>query len=444
MFSFSKYSNLSEAISVKKQNYSWGKMITVHHGSDTSYPLHPEHQAKIKALNNGEKTSFKDETKRTVTAHRSGDTIHLSGAGTSKKTAVDRSHFAEEVEQEELSLETIKIAEASDLAKQIDELSRSTLSSYISKASDARKHKGMPTSKVDKRYTGVAKASSRLDKKVNEATSAYSRINNRFKKLSGRSLGTAAKEYGDEVKDLQKKIEAQKAENERRQAALKKEHFTRVDETKSAPRGFHFTSDGRLKRGDADVDGDGGKKLRSDPLDKTRNKIPSVSEENNSNLSSVIKSKLSDEGGAAAFKVLKDAAKKINVNLTPEMLKGMSGIKLHRDGDYILEDINEVTPSSHQVKQAIGIARDKRYAKGNVSGAVRAMDKLNPGLAQHPAVKKELRKQNEEKGKDDLPFTPDKPKAPNAMAGKYGLGYSTAKHLARMALSQQLKKKQNK
>lgn len=59
-------------------------------------------------------------------------------------------------------------------------------------------------------------------------------------------------------------------------------------------------------------------------------------------------------------------------------------------------DLDEETPSKQQVKQAIGIARDKRYAKGNVSGAVKAMDKLNPGLAQHPVVKKELQKQNEE------------------------------------------------
>jgi len=52
-----------------------------------------------------------------------------------------------------------------------------------------------------------------------------------------------------------------------------------IDETKSAPKGFHFTKDGKLKRGDADRDGDGGKMLRSDPLDKQRNKIPQVSED---------------------------------------------------------------------------------------------------------------------------------------------------------------------
>ena len=52
-----------------------------------------------------------------------------------------------------------------------------------------------------------------------------------------------------------------------------------LDETKGAPKGFHFTSDGKLKRGDADRDGSGGPMLRTDPLDKLRNKIPKVSEE---------------------------------------------------------------------------------------------------------------------------------------------------------------------
>lgn len=61
-----------------------------------------------------------------------------------------------------------------------------------------------------------------------------------------------------------------------------------------------------------------------------------------------------------------------------------------------IESIEEATPSRKQVKQAIGIARDKRYAGGNMTGATKVMDKINKGLAQHPAVKKELRKQNEE------------------------------------------------
>ena len=84
------------------------------------------------------------------------------------------------------------------------------------------------------------------------------------------------------------------------------------------------------------------------------------------------------------------------------------GEKFYKKKGYVVHDSNhagmvkeeieldEATPNKQQVKQAIGIARDKRYAGGNMTGAVKAMDKVNKGLAQHPAVKKELQKQNEE------------------------------------------------
>jgi len=59
------------------------------------------------------------------------------------------------------------------------------------------------------------------------------------------------------------------------------------------------------------------------------------------------------------------------------------------------ESVEEAV-TRQDVKQGIGIARDKRYAGGNMTGAVSAMDKLKKGLSSHPAVKKELQKQNEE------------------------------------------------
>ena len=92
---------LEETVTVKKHDYSWGKMVTVHHGADTSYPLHPEHQAAIKKLKHGEKTSFKDETGAHVTAHREDDKVHLSSKGSNRKTTVAHSHFNESVELDE-------------------------------------------------------------------------------------------------------------------------------------------------------------------------------------------------------------------------------------------------------------------------------------------------------------------------------------------------------
>ena len=51
--------------------------------------------------------------------------------------------------------------------------------------------------------------------------------------------------------------------------------------------------------------------------------------------------------------------------------------------------------SPKQIKMAIGVASDKRYAGGNMSGAVRAIDKIKKGLSDHPQVAAVLKRQNE-------------------------------------------------
>ena len=74
--------------------------------------------------------------------------------------------------------------------------------------------------------------------------------------------------------------------------------------------------------------------------------------------------------------------------------------------DGLKEEIKEGGPgsgrvTSKDVKMGIGIARDKRYAGGNYTGATKVMDKIKKGLADHPRVKDELRKQNEEHLNED-------------------------------------------
>lgn len=49
------------------------------------------------------------------------------------------------------------------------------------------------------------------------------------------------------------------------------------------------------------------------------------------------------------------------------------------------------------IKQAIGIASDPRYAKGNMTGAVKTMNKIAKGIDRHPQVAAVLRRQNESK-----------------------------------------------
>jgi len=85
-------------------------------------------------------------------------------------------------------------------------------------------------------------------KKMSEAMSAYGRIDARFKKLSGRSMGDAAKEHEAEAKKLQKEIEDQQKEIERRQAAMKKEEVGDLEEKISVvPAGTPNTGIQRIK-----------------------------------------------------------------------------------------------------------------------------------------------------------------------------------------------------
>ena len=87
----------------------------------------------------------------------------------------------------------------------VDELSRDTLGSYIQKASDASKHKGMSTKKVDNRYSGVSKASMKIDKMEEDIGDAAAKN----KSLSGVSTSvnksanrvTTSSDYGTVVKD---------------------------------------------------------------------------------------------------------------------------------------------------------------------------------------------------------------------------------------------------
>lgn len=76
------------------------------------------------------------------------------------------------------------------------------------------------------------------------------------------------------------------------------------------------------------------------------------------------------------------------------------------DDSEVSDRVNEQSLTPQHIKQGIGIARDKRYAKGNVTGAVKAMNKIHPALAQHPVIKKELQKQNEnvELTQEDIDF----------------------------------------
>jgi hypothetical protein len=77
------------------------------------------------------------------------------------------------------------------------------------------------------------------------------------------------------------------------------------------------------------------------------------------------------------------------------------------------ESLDEAKFSPKDIKMAIGIASDKRYAGGNMSGAVKAMDKMKPGISDHPQVRAVLKRQNE-----DLAEAAPKIKGPSVKGGK--------------------------
>ena len=52
--------------------------------------------------------------------------------------------------------------------------------------------------------------------------------------------------------------------------------------------------------------------------------------------------------------------------------------------------------SPKEIKMAIGIASDPRYAKGNMTGAVTAIERMKKGLSKHPQVAAVLKRQNED------------------------------------------------
>jgi hypothetical protein len=59
------------------------------------------------------------------------------------------------------------------------------------------------------------------------------------------------------------------------------------------------------------------------------------------------------------------------------------------------KQLREATFAPKQIKMAIGVASDKRYAGGNYSGAVKAIEKIKRGLSKHPQVAAVLKRQNE-------------------------------------------------
>ena len=143
----------------------------------------------------------------------------------------------------------------------------------------------MDKEKADRDRDGKLKAGIGAMKKAGNAKAdaekddMSKRLQSREKEKRQRELAKKSREKGEYDKAKAHDDLARKDANESVKTRLDKIiEYALKKEVKSAPKGYHFTKSGQLKKGDADVDGDGGEKLRSDPLDKRRKKIPPLPE----------------------------------------------------------------------------------------------------------------------------------------------------------------------
>jgi hypothetical protein len=92
------------------------------------------------------------------------------------------------------------------------------------------------------------------------------------------------------------------------------------------------------------------------------------------------------------------AAKGNSVN----KLGGKSGYKVFKVKGKMEEVEMEENFSPKEIKMAIGVASDKRYAGGDMTGAVKAIEKIKKGLSKHKQVAAVLQRQNEDVDYDQM------------------------------------------
>ena len=64
-------------------------------------------------------------------------------------------------------------------------------------------------------------------------------------------------------------------------------------------------------------------------------------------------------------------------------------------GEDVVQEYDNMGYTDKQIKQAFGILNDPRYRAGNYDGAVEVINKIAPGLADHPSVANALKRANE-------------------------------------------------
>jgi len=165
-----------------------------------------------------------------------------------------------------------------------------------------------------------------------------------------------------------------------------------------------------------DVDKDGDKK---EPMKKAvKDKEEKKDESYKSSLASILESKLSKKKEVtekAKSKAQQKFMGMVHAMQKGEKVKGASPELKAVAKDMKKSDAKDFAKTKHkglpdhvkedqgfsdkQIKMAYGVANDKRYKGGDMTGAVAAIEKIAKGLSKHPDVQKVLQRTNEEKQK---------------------------------------------
>ncbi len=163
------------------------------------------------------------------------------------------------------------------------------------------------------------------------------------------------------------------------------------NETKGAPKGYHFTRSGKLRKGDAGADGDGGAKLRSDPLDKQRSKIPPLPEKfANPAQQAAVMAKLKKSGkydGKEAYEEPQSQAKGM---MSPLQKARMDKEKADRDRDGKLMNVKSKPKTEATMKSFSEISVDRliKYSKSAKKDIDKNRNTVKTALDQPASPKK--------------------------------------------------------
>jgi hypothetical protein len=272
-------------------------------------------------------------------------------------------------------------------AEQIDELKKSTLGSYVKKAAQDAEEAGRDQeyhghkndyARGEKRQKGIAKAVDRLTK---EDINSYD-----FEKDADASI----KAMRD--KTAAKRAAETPAQKDDRRAATAAKMAT------PAPDGSARVSpDDQM---DKDI-----KAHRA----RVQNAKPSMAEEQEQidelKTGTLLRyhtkaGKSGLEAGVRASKSL-DAGKYVSaipdLNTREKRMKGQMQAMSKIQKRYATEEAElEEAITSKDIKMAVGVVKDKRYAGGNMTGAVSTLEKIKKNLSNHPRVQQALKTANEE------------------------------------------------